>query len=886
MIREWFMRGFPDLNYQSEAQFAWFEDRSEFWRCVRMSQTFAVTCKNWMEKTIKSLAANQGNGTAQLIREEAKDGISFDEEGHLTRHQPMDIIDFLPDATFVIDRNRKVIAWNRAIEEMTGIRKQEIIGKGDYAYGMPFYGEPRPILIDMIYDDIPHIKSQYRYVEKKGETLYAEAAAPFLLAGQRTYIWATASPLRDERGELIGAIESIRDITKRIEAEDALKDSERRLADIINFLPDATFVIDTQGTVIAWNKSIEAMTGIEAKKILGEGVFEHALPFYGKRRPMLADLVLKCNNEILDEYLDEWGNFKWISSNWYTDLRRQEDGSLFGEAFMPNLKGGNAFLQASAAALYDSDGNVTGAIESMRDVTESMKAQMELKKSEAKNRSLLDAIPDLIFLIDEEGTLLDYKASENSSHFSPTHSLLGKKMQNFMPESMFKQAMYHMNRAKDTGKMQIFEYELSISGRIFFFEARINPCGSDAFLVLVREITENKKVQEALRKAKEEAEAGARAKSEFLANMSHEIRTPLNAIIGMTGILLDTPLDSEQKSCLEAVRSSGDILISVINNILDFSKIEEGKRELERIPFYLGKCIGEAIDLLARKANEKYLILDYYIDECVPKIIIGDATSISQVLINLLGNAIKFTDSGEVSVHVTGRPQESGKMELLFSVRDTGIGVPPDRMDSLFQSFSQADMSTTRKYGGTGLGLAISKKLVELMGGTIWAQSEIGKGSTFSFTISVDPATEEQCLETKETLQDVDLNYNNIRGQLKLLLAEDNLLNQRVALHMLKKLGIRADVAVNGLEVLQALEHQSYDVVLMDVQMPEMDGFETAKAIRERCKNRMPHIIAVTAHALEEDRKRCIDAGMDDYLSKPVRMKELASAIGRSFKLQ
>jgi len=762
--REWFKRAFPDPDYRNAAIATWIKDKNEIGAGAKRCRTFTVTCKDGTRKTIRFAAIQQENGANQLICEEAKTSFGSDEVANLTRRQLMDIIDFLPDATFVIDKNRKVIAWNRAIEEMTGIKKQEIIGKGDYAYGVPFYGEQRPILVDQIYGDNPDIMSQYRYVEKKGDTLYAESAAPFLLAGQKTYVWATASPLRDDEGELIGAIESIRDITERKEAEDALKDSERRLADIINFLPDATFVIDRQGTVIAWNRAIEAMTGIIAKDMLGKGHYEYALPFYGKRRPTLADLVLEYNKESPDEY-DEWGRKYWISNELYDNLMRQEDSSLFGEAFMPNMRGGEAFLQGSATALYDSEGNVTGAIES------------------------------------------------------------------------------------------------------------------------VRNITDSKKAQEALRKAKEDAEAAARAKSEFLANMSHEIRTPLNAIIGMTGILLDTPLLPDQKDCLETVRSSGDILISVINNILDFSKIEEGKREIEKQPFELSKCIEDAMDLLTPIAAEKYIQFYYHIDDSIPKRLLGDATSISQILINLLGNAIKFTDRGVVSVHVSGDGQENGKTKLFFSVRDTGIGIPQDRMSSLFQSFSQVDMSTTRKYGGTGLGLAISKKLVQLMGGTIWAQSEICKGSTFSFTILADEATPEQCLEMKKKPNMVDL-QQDIPDHLKLLIAEDNLVNQKVALLMLRKLGIRADVAANGREVLQALERQNYDVVLMDVQMPEMDGFEAAKAIRERWQNGLPHIIAVTAHALEGDRKRCIEAGMDDYISKPVRLEELASALGKCSLLQ
>jgi len=884
--REWFKRAFPDPDYRSVAIAAWIKDKNEIGAGAKRCRTFAVTCKDGTKKTIKFVAVQQENGANQFICEEVKDSFACDDMPNLTRRQLMDIIDFLPDATFVIDKNRKVIAWNRAIEEMTGIKKQEIIGKGDYAYAVPFYGETRQILVDLIYCDNPDTRSQYRYVEKKGDTLYAESEVPFSLAGRRTYIWATASPLRDDEGVIIGAIESIRDITERKEAEDALRDSERRLADIINFLPDATFVIDRQGTVIAWNRAIEAMTGIKAKEMLGKGHHAYALPFYGKRRLMLADLVLEYNEESADDY-NEWGRKEWNPDELYNNLMKLEDGSLFGEAFMSNMRGGEVFLQGSATALYDAEGNVTGAIESMRNITERMRTQMELKKSEAKNRSLLDAIPDIMFLIAEDGTFLDYSAPETSLLYMPSQSFLGKRIQDLFPESLAEQAFHHVHQAKKTSQMQIFEYELSVNGKMSFFEARINPSGEDTFLVLVRDITDSKKAQEALRKAKDDAEAAARAKSEFLANMSHEIRTPLNAIIGMTGILLDTPIlpEPDQRDCLETVRSSGDVLISVINNILDFSKIEEGKREIEKQPFELRKCIEEAMDLLMPIVAEKNLTFYYHIDDSIPKRMQGDATAISQVLINLLGNAVKFTDSGEVSVHVTGGYQENGKIELLFSVKDTGIGIPQDRMSSLFQSFSQVDMSTTRKYGGTGLGLAISKKLVQLMGGIIWAQSEIRKGSTFCFTILADAATPEQCAEMKKIHPAVDLQHD-IPAQLKLLVAEDNLVNQKVALLMLRKLGIRADVAANGMEVLQALERQNYDVVLMDVQMPEMDGFEAAKAIRERWMSGLPHIIAVTAHALEGDRKRCIEAGMDDYISKPVRLEELASALRKCSLLQ
>ncbi|MDM8535608.1 ATP-binding protein [Desulfobacterales bacterium HSG17] len=508
------------------------------------------------------------------------------------------------------------------------------------------------------------------------------------------------------------------------------------------------------------------------------------------------------------------------------------------------------------------------------------------EETENELQALFSGMQDLVMMMDHKGTYLKIAPTFPDLFYRPGQEALGKTLHEVLPEDTADFGLKKIKECLERNKVVSYEYSLNINSKKKWFNSRIAPLQQNTVVVVATDITERKLYEDNILSSKQEAENANQVKNNFLANMSHEIRTPISGVFGMIKMALDLDPSPDIENILKKVEPSIQSLSRLIDDILDISKIEFGRFMLEKDPFNLYDAIDNTTALYSFIVQEKGLNFITHISPDVPKYIRGDSGRLGQVIRNLLSNAVKFTEKGSIDLSVKRLDHENDTDKLLFSIKDTGIGIPEEHTPKLFEKFVQLDGTYSKKYSGTGLGLAISKDIVSMMGGDIWVKSTENQGTTFYFTMVLDEieSPAEELFSDSDDRASAALKDSNI----KVLLAEDERLNQMSMNFFLNKAGYQMVIASNGVETIECLRKEKFDIILMDIQMPEMDGIETARVIREsnyECNLHIP-IIALTAYAMKDDREKFLNAGMDDYISKPVDFEQLFQKINRLVELK
>lgn len=727
--------------------------------------------------------------------------------------------------------------------ELTGYTAQELVEK--------------PLFFFIADEDLDKVKEHLKHIAA-GETNVAPDIEYRINKKDGSIIWveANTNTVFDETGILIACKSSLRNITKRKKAEGALLASEQRFRLLSEDAPIGIYQTDASGLGTYMNKRWCEIAGIDEHQAKGDG------------------WVKAIHHEDREK----------VSRTWMLAIQESKEFNIDFRFNNPML--GTRWVSCHAVQITEPDGAIMGYIGTIDDITELKQAQQQIVESEKLYRLISTNSKDLISLYsagDEPLRTYLSPSAKNILGYDP-EELIGKSPFEIMVPEDAKKLRETIHPITASGNPSYAEYRIrKKDGTIIWLESSSNPFFDEngkmaGFQTSAREITQRKEFQEALLKAKERAEEATKAKSQFLSMMSHEIRTPMNAIIGVTNLLLQEEPRVDQQEGLELLKFSGENLLTIINDILDFSKIEAGKIELENIDFDLHTTLSNIIKVMKHRVEQKGIALHFNYDQSAPTIIKGDQVRISQIVTNLLGNAIKFTKNGSVTVDIVAQKQTDSRYAYKISVTDTGIGIETEKIQEVFESFTQARSDTTRKFGGTGLGLSITKRLLNLMNSDVRVESEPGVGSTFYFTLIVE---EGKLLAPSKKEKN---NIKDFKGKsVHILLVEDNRVNQIVANNFLTKWGIDVTIANNGVEALEKVKEKSFQLILMDLQMPEMDGYEATQKIRamDDIYFKTLPIIALTASAMTEIHDKIMESGMNDFISKPFQPEGLQSKIGK-----